>query len=618
MEPKDPLWFTVPDTLTFGEREWTAGRSISIRFFGDRAHFGSGVRWMPTLKTHTETKSFVAPPPLFLHRFIAGNESANIKPETAGDLVSCRSAYEDVSSGSPSSTRPGLPGERRSKERLIDLSEGNEMIQWRRLWVAVLGIVVGSGVFVNSASAASEDDYYELMKVFVDTFEQIDRNYVTQVDRRELMEAAMRGMLLKLDPYSSYIDNTELKSFNEHVEQEFGGIGIQVTVDPRSRQLMVMTPLPGTPAYKAGVLAGDRILEIDDKPTADFQEGREMDSAVKLMRGKPGAMVKVKLQHIGSENPETFEITRATIKTPTVLGDHYDAKGDWSFMFDEQEKIAYIRLTSFGRNSAEEIHDALARLQKEGMRGLVLDMRFNPGGLLTAATAIADFFISSGVIVSTKGRNTEEQFVKAKKAGTFSGFPMVILVNRYSASASEIVSACLQDHKRAIIVGERTWGKGSVQNVIELEGGKSALKLTTASYHRPSGKNIHRFPKATEKDEWGVMPDEGYNLKMTDEELKGLFDSQRERDVIRGDAAAAKRDFVDKQLDAGVTAIKKLLADGKPIVEQPVERAVEEEKKADDKKAAGTSMTVPVTLRPYVDALLEFWRVQPGRRIQAA
>ncbi len=498
------------------------------------------------------------------------------------------------------------------------MSEGNEMMQWRRFWLAVLSIAVGSGLFFNAAHAASEDEYYELMKVFVDTFEQIDRNYVTQVDRRELIEAAMRGMLLKLDPYSSYIDKQELRSFNEHVEQEFGGIGIQVTIEPRTRQLMVMTPLPGTPAYKAGVLAGDRILEIDDKPTADFQEGREMDSAVALMRGKPGAIVKVKLQHEGSESSETVEITRATIKTPTVLGDHYDAKGEWSFMLDSQEKIGYIRLTSFGRNSAEEVHDALMKLQKEGMKALVLDMRFNPGGLLTAATAIADFFITNGVIVSTKGRNTEEHVVKARKAGTFSGFPMAVLVNRYSASASEIVSACLQDHKRAIVVGERTWGKGSVQNVVELEGGKSALKLTTASYHRPSGKNIHRFPKATEKDEWGVMPDAGYDLKMTADEIRDLFTSRREREVIKTDGSVPKSDFVDRQLDAAIGGIKKLLADGKPIVEQPVEKAVDDEKKADDekksedKKSDETSMTNVRLRHSFVDAILEFWRVQPG------
>lgn len=501
------------------------------------------------------------------------------------------------------------------------MSEGNEMMQWRRIWVSVLSVLVSSAFIVNSVRAASEDEYYELMKVFVDTFEQIDRNYVTQVDRRELMEAAMRGMLLKLDPYSSYIENKELRSFNEHVDQEFGGIGIQVTIDPRSRQLKVMTPLPGTPAYKAGLRPDDRIIEIDDKPTADFPEGHEMESAVNLMRGKPGAVVKVKIQHNGSENPETVEITRAVIKTPTVQGDHYDANEQWSYMVDEKEKIGYIRLSSFGRNSAEEVHDVLLKLQKEGMRALILDLRFNPGGLLTAATAIADFFISDGVIVSTKGRNTEEHVVKAHKRGTFSGFPMVVLVNRYSASASEIVSACLQDHKRAIIVGERTWGKGSVQNVIELEGGKSALKLTTASYHRPSGKNIHRFPKATESDEWGVVPDEGFNIKMTDTELKDLFESRADREILRKHTDAPKSNFDDRQMDASLTVIKKLLAEGKPIVEQPVEKVTSdkkpEEKKVEEKKADDTSMVVPASRRRFVDAILEFWRVQPGPRILA-
>jgi carboxyl-terminal processing protease len=489
------------------------------------------------------------------------------------------------------------------------------MTHWRRLVLAVLAIAVGCGVFAQATHAASDDEYYELMKIFVDTFEQIDRNYVTQVDRRELVEAAMRGMIVKLDPYSSYIDNKEFKSFNEHVEQEFGGIGIHVDVDDQTRQLFVTMPLPGTPAYKAGIRPNDRILEIDDKLTSDFPVGKEMESAISLIKGKPGTTVKIKVGHIGSDVPETFDITRATIKSPTVLGDRYDSKGEPIYMIDDKEKIAYVRLTSFGRNSTEEMQDVLAKLTKDGMRALILDLRFNPGGLLSAATAISDYFISEGVIVSTKGRNTEEHVVRAKRGGTYSGFPMAILVNRYSASASEIVSACLQDHKRAIIVGERTWGKGSVQNVIELEGGKSAIKLTTASYHRPSGKNIHRFPKATEKDEWGVMPDEGYVVPMSGDEMKKLFETRHDREKIPESDSTTLTALVDKQLDTGVEAVKKLLAEGKPIVEQPVQKAVTDEKKPEAKKADGTSMTDPVLQRSYVEAILEFWRLLPERRV---
>ncbi|HUQ69878.1 MAG TPA: S41 family peptidase, partial [Planctomycetaceae bacterium] len=388
-----------------------------------------------------------------------------------------------------------------------------------RLWqvLVVGGLILGTW---SPARAAEDQEYYELMKLFVDSFEQIDRNYVTSVDRRELMEAAMRGMINHLDPYSSYIDEQDLKDFNTVVEQEFGGIGIQVTIDPRTRQLTVMTPLPGTPAYKAGIRAGDKVMEIDGKPTNEFPEGGEMDSAIKMMRGKPGETVKVTVLHDGEAKPETVDIVRAIIKTPTVLGDRYRSDGSWEYLLDGDSKIGYIRLTHFSRNSADEIEAALTELQKEGMQALVLDLRYNPGGLLQAATAIADQFVESGTIVSTKGRNTEEQVVKARKAGTFSGFPMVVLINRFSASASEIVSACLQDHHRAVVVGERSWGKGSVQNVIELEGGKTALKLTTASYHRPSGKNIHRFPKAKESDEWGVSPDSGFDVKWTNEDME--------------------------------------------------------------------------------------------------
>jgi carboxyl-terminal processing protease len=390
------------------------------------------------------------------------------------------------------------------------------------------------------------------------------------------------------------------------VEQEFGGIGIQVTIEPRSRHLMVMTPLPGTPAYKAGIRAGDRILEIDGKPTSEFAEGREMDTAVKMMRGKPGDAVKVKVLHEGSTKPEEFEITRAVIKTPTVLGDHYQADGTWSYFLEGPEKIGYLRLTHFSRNSADEVEQALVQLQKDGMKGLILDLRYNPGGLLQAATAIADLFIEGGVIVSTKGRNTEEQVVKARKAGTFSGFPMAVLVNRFSASASEIVSACLQDHKRAIVVGERTWGKGSVQNVIELEGGKSALKLTTASYHRPSGKNIHRFPNAKESDEWGVTPDSGFEVKWSIKEMEEYRDYRAERDVLRESGEPRKSEFKDTQLDKAVSWMKEEF--GKSRSEGDKDKPESKTDKAEEKPAEKPNKTGAGNLWPLRN-ILSFLRV---------
>jgi carboxyl-terminal processing protease len=201
-------------------------------------------------------------------------------------------------------------------------------------------------------------------------------------------------------------------------------------------------------------------------------------------------------------------------------------------MFDHQKKIGYIRIVSFGRDTFRDLREAMKELDKQHLRGLVLDLRFNPGGLLASAIEVADLFLSEGEIVSTAGRNSPKRSWSARKPETYEGFPMVVLVNRYSASASEIVSAALQDHKRALVIGERTWGKGSVQNVIELQDGKSALKLTTASYRRPSGHNIHRFPDSKESDIWGVMPDAGYEIKLPDAELGRLVADRHDRDIL--------------------------------------------------------------------------------------
>ena len=264
-----------------------------------------------------------------------------------------------------------------------------------------------------------------------------------------------------------------------------------------------------------------------------------------------------------------------------VLGDRRKADDSWDFMLDHDKHIGYIRLSAFSRDTAQELKKAMVDLQAQGLKGLILDLRFNPGGLLTSAIEVSDLFIADGRIVSTKGRNTPERVWDAQKEGTFEGFPMAVLVNHYSASASEIVSACLQDHKRAVVIGERTWGKGSVQNVIELEGGKSALKLTTASYHRPNGKNIHRFPDAKESDEWGVMPDKGYAVELNPIQTRRLIHNRYERDILVGKhakALAAAKEPVPPATDAPQTPPE--TPDGKPkdaapFVDTQLQKAVD-------------------------------------------
>jgi carboxyl-terminal processing protease len=420
----------------------------------------------------------------------------------------------------------------------------------------LVGLLLGVGGWAaeqQQKQSSQDDNYYELYKLLVDTIDQVERNYVQQIDRRELIEAAIRGVTAKLDPYSSYIGPGEIEQFRSTVESEFGGIGIQITLD--QGELKILSPLYGTPAYKAGLLAGDRIVEIDGKSTDNLS----LDEATELLKGEEGTSLSLTVIHPDSLSKEKITVTRQLIHVETALGDRRKNDDTWDFMLDPKLRIGYIRLTAFSRDAAGELYRALQQLQAQQMRGLILDLRFNPGGLLNAAIEVSDFFLAEGQIVSTKGRSIPERSWEAHKTGTFEGFPIVILVNRFSASASEIVAACLQDHKRAVVMGERTWGKGSVQSVIELEDGKSALKLTTASYIRPSGKNIHRFPDSKEEDEWGVMPDQGFELKLSDKEMVQLLQDRRQRDILQNnhnaktahenqDKQKPEKPFVDRQL----------------------------------------------------------------------
>ena len=395
-------------------------------------------------------------------------------------------------------------------------------------------IAAGTSAPADVAVRHEYEEDYELQRLLVDTIDQIERNYVTDLSRRELIEAAIQGIIEKLDPYSNYIPPGEIDRFRTAVESEFGGIGIQITME--NGQLRVLSPLVGTPAYRAGLLAGDRITHIN----GESAEGLALDQAVERLKGPPGTSITLTVVHAGQREPQEYTIEREVVHVETVLGDRRRDDDSWDYFLDREAGIGYVRLSAFSRDTPRELRAALAGLKREGLQGLILDLRFNPGGLLSAAIEVTDLFLREGAIVSTNGRNVQERSWEATASGTLDDFPLVVLVNRFSASASEIVAAALQDHGRAAVVGERTWGKGSVQNVIEMEEGRSALKLTTASYRRPSGENIHRFPGDGEDRPWGVVPDEGLALRLSERELVTLVRQRRERDVVRPPPALAE------------------------------------------------------------------------------
>lgn len=380
-------------------------------------------------------------------------------------------------------------------------------------WLIILGLLVA---LQAAPATARRDADYDQFKRLVAILEQVKRNYATKVDEEKLFLGAYKGMIAELDPYSQYMTPQDVQQLLVDTEGEFGGLGIEITLD-ENRILKVITPLEDTPAMKAGVLPGDRIVEIDGKTTYRMS----ILDAVKVLRGKPGTQVVITVVHQGRPRRQKITIVRDIIKIKSVRA----AK-----MVDEKAKIGYIRMSNFQKNTAEELDRAVRGLLDDGMRALVLDLRRNPGGLLDSAVAVSDRFIEKGTIVSTRGRVPESRRVfAAKKGPTYPNFPLALLVSNYSASASEILAGAVQDTHRGILVGTRTFGKGSVQSILPLDGG-AKLRLTTAKYYTPSGRSIHRDVAAKKEDPWGIQPD--IEVKTTYEEEIGLLKHwQRERIV---------------------------------------------------------------------------------------
>ena len=330
-------------------------------------------------------------------------------------------------------------------------------------------------------SASEETSIYEKIDVFSDVLDKINKEYVEEINQNEVMDAAINGVLQSLDPYSAYMSPESFDSMRTETSGEFGGLGIEVSME--AGVVKVISPLDESPAYKAGVKAGDYIVKINDHQV----QGKTLSEAVDLMRGPVGSDIEITVRRIGERKALVFNITRKIIKIQSVKSKKID------------KNIGYIRLTAFNENSSSQVKKKIREFDKDKkIKGYILDLRNNPGGLLSQAIKISDFFLSNGEIVSTKSRKeNENRKWFANEGDILNGKTLVVLINNGSASASEILAGALKDHKRAILIGETTYGKGSVQSIIPLKN-KGAIRLTISKYYLPSGVSI---------SEVGVDPD---------------------------------------------------------------------------------------------------------------
>ena len=342
----------------------------------------------------------------------------------------------------------------------------------------------------QSSSAKNNNTLYEKLDLFSDVLEKINKEYVNDVDQSEVIDAAINGMLQSLDPFSSYMSPESFKNMNVDTKGEFGGLGIEITMEKGF--VKVISPMEDSPADRVGIKPGDYIIKINDKQV----KGLNIMEAVNLMRGKVGTSIKITIRREDVDDDLSFTIVRDIIKVREVTS-------------AIKEEVGYLRLRAFNEQSSDQLLSKIKDLSKtnKDIKGYILDLRNNPGGLLSQAVKISDAFLDSGEIVSIRGRNKDDiKIYTAKKGDVLNGKPLVVLINRGSASASEIVSGALKDHKRAILLGEKTFGKGSVQTIIPLKD-KGGLRLTTAKYYLPSGTSI---------SEIGVEPDISVKENKTD------------------------------------------------------------------------------------------------------
>lgn len=438
-------------------------------------------------------------------------------------------------------------------------------------WIASIALVCLLA-FQLPGSMAARDDEYSFVRTLVDIHRQVVTNYADEVDDQRLREAAIDGLLSRLDPYSVYVPPAEREQFDRALDGTFRGVGIQLH-QLENGQIEVVSPIDGSPAFEAGVMAGDIILKVNGESV----EGERLDAVIKRIAGEKDTQVTLTVRHITGEEQE-LTMQRQDIVVPTIKGFERNQDHTWNWFVSEDPKIAYVRITQFTSDTHDTLRQAMSQLRQQGMKGLILDLRFNPGGRLDQAVQVIDMFIDEGTIVSTRGRNRPERIVYATVPETLPYFPMIVLINEHSASAAEIVAGSLMDNRRALVIGERSYGKGSVQELIPLDGDGGELKLTVAHYYLPSGRLVHRKKDA---EDWGVEPQ--IIVPMSDEQAVAVMRQRQQQELFRrpiSDAAtrpttapADDNEVVDGQLQQAVTTmvgIMVLQGDDAPAPRRPV------------------------------------------------
>ncbi len=408
--------------------------------------------------------------------------------------------------------------------------------------------------------ATRDNDKVKLQEALTSLRELNDTT--TKIPEEVFVAEFSDGAFSELDPFSSMIWPNDLQEFNKTTQGEFSGVGIQIQSDVDG-SLKVVSPIEDSPAYKSGIKAGDIVTHINGKSA----KGISLNQAVQNITGPVGTTVTLTVRRPDS-TVKDYPIRRETIKVASIKGWKHLPGGGWDYFVDADQKIGYLRLTNFTRTTGDELERAIAEMKKQGTRALILDLRYNPGGLLTAATEVVDKFLHGGVIVSTRAdRATPNQPTVATARDDRNEFdlPTIVLVNQYSASASEIVSGALKDQGRALIVGERTFGKGSVQMLFPLEKREAFLKLTTSHYYLPSGRCIHREENSTE---WGVDPD--VTIEMTPEQMRAAIDARQELDVLRDKPAEGKTEQLRDEAPKVEQAVQEIIAKKKdPLGSDP-------------------------------------------------